>query len=166
MDSLIDTFHIDWHLIIAQMINFAVVIFVLYRFAIKPLSKLMDERSAKIALGLSDAKRHKELLSETENEYKKIIAEAKKESQEIVSLAKKDAEKIRESLIEKASDDARKIIDNGKVELDREKEKIISDAKNELANMVVLGTEKILNEVMDEKLKSKVSESATKHFKS
>ena len=165
MDSLIDTFHIDWHLIIAQMINFGVVVFVLYRFAIKPLGKLMEERSAKISDGISDAKRHKEILSQTQEEYKKIISEARKESQEIVTLAKKDAEKIRESLIEKASEDARKIVDDGKKELDSEKEKIIIDAKREIANLVVQGTEKILDEVMDEKLKSRVTDSATKYFK-
>ena len=44
MDSLITTFHIDWKIVIAQVINFGIVFAVLYFFALKPLSKLMKER--------------------------------------------------------------------------------------------------------------------------
>lgn len=164
MDALIDTFHIDWKLIIAQMVNFAIVIIVLYKFAIKPLGKLMDERSIKIASGLTDAKKHKELLSETESEYKKVIAEARKESQVLVSEAKKDAERVREDLIVKATLDSQKLIENGRMELEAEKAKMISDAKKELANLVVSSAEKILGTVMDEKLKSKISDEAVKEF--
>lgn len=164
MDALIDTFHIDWKLIIAQMVNFAIVIIVLYKFAIKPLGKLMDERSVKIASGLTDAKKHKELLSETEAEYKKVIAEARKESQILVSEAKNDAERVREELIVKATLDSQKLVENGRMELEAEKAKMIGEAKKELANLVVSSAEKILGDVMDEKLKSKISEGAVKDF--
>ena len=56
MESIISTFHIDWKIIIAQMINFVIVFVVLYIFALKPLSKLMKERGEKIAKGIDDAK--------------------------------------------------------------------------------------------------------------
>ena len=62
MDSIISTFHIDWKIIIAQMINFGVVFVVLYIFALKPLSKLMTERGEKIETGISDAKKSSKLL--------------------------------------------------------------------------------------------------------
>ena len=55
MDSIISTFHIDWKIIIAQAINFVIVFAVLYFYALKPLSKLMKERSEKISQGLDDA---------------------------------------------------------------------------------------------------------------
>ncbi len=47
MESIISTFHIDWKIIIAQAVNFAVVFIVLYIFALKPLSKLMAEEVRK-----------------------------------------------------------------------------------------------------------------------
>jgi len=162
MDLLIDTFHIDWRLIIAQMVNFAIVIIVLYKFAIKPLGKLMNERSEKIAGGLTDAKKHKELLSETETEYKKVIAEARKESQELIGIAKKDAEKVRVALIEKADEDAKKIVESGKAELLAEKSKMLTDARRELAGLVIASTEKVLGSVVDAELKAKIVTSANK----
>ncbi len=48
MESLIETFHLDIKLIIAQAFNFAIVAFVIYFFALKPIFKLMDKRSNKI----------------------------------------------------------------------------------------------------------------------
>lgn len=162
MDSLIDTFHIDWKLIIAQMVNFGIVIIVLYKFAIKPLGKLMDERSAKIAGGLTDAKKHKELLADTEAEYKKVIADARKESQELIATAKRDAESVREELIAKAKSDAEKTVQNGKDELEAEKLKMLSDARKELASLVVSSTEKVLGSVVDANLKAKITEAVAK----
>ena len=47
MESIISTFHIDWKIIITQMINISIVFFVLYIYAIKPLFKMMEERSEK-----------------------------------------------------------------------------------------------------------------------
>ena len=67
MESIISTFHIDWKIIIAQVINFAIVFVVLYIFALKPLSKLMKERSEKIAKGIDDAKTNAKLLDEIES---------------------------------------------------------------------------------------------------
>lgn len=164
MDSLIDTFHIDLHLIIAQMVNFAIVIFVLYKFAIKPMRKLMAERSAKIAAGLGDAKKHAELVKGAEDDYKKALAEARKEAGEIVTSAKRDAEKVREDLIAKANDDAKKVVEGGKKELEAEKEKMLADAKRELASLVVTSTEKVLGNVVDEHLKTKIAASAAKEL--
>ena len=69
MDSLISTFHIDWHLIVAQAVNFAIVFAVLYWFALKPLGKLMEERKETIEKGLADAKSNAQLLANTEKEY-------------------------------------------------------------------------------------------------
>lgn len=162
MDTLIKTFHIDWRLIIAQMVNFAIVIFVLYRFAIKPLGKLMQERNTKIISGLTDAKKHKELLDATEVEYKKIIAEARKESQELVAIAKKDAESIRTELVNQAQQDAKKLLESGKVELEAEKMKMISDAKKELGGLVAHATQKVLGNVVDSELQEKIARESSK----
>ena len=62
MEELIQTFHIDWKLLIAQLINFAIVLFVLWKFAIKPLSKTMDKRTNDIEKSIDDAKKIEENL--------------------------------------------------------------------------------------------------------
>ena len=77
MQSIISTFHIDWKIIIAQAVNFAVVFVVLYIFALKPLNKLMSERSDKIKKGMNDAKANAALLEETKKLSDEILIKSK-----------------------------------------------------------------------------------------
>src|SRR3989338_11505630 len=102
MDSLISTFHIDWKIIIAQLINFGIVIAVLYFFALKPLKKLMSERSQKIEGGITDAKTNAELLKATKAEYDKVIANARIEATALFNEGKREAETKRTEMLEKA----------------------------------------------------------------
>src|ERR1700759_5723318 len=101
MDSLISTFHIDWHLIVAQAINFVIVIAVLYFFALKPLKKLMDERGKTIASGLDNAKRQEELVKAQQAEYDAALAQARIEASNMMKAAKKDQDAYRAAEMEK-----------------------------------------------------------------
>ena len=73
MDSFIETFHIDLKIIISQVINFVIVLFVLQYLALKPLKKLMSERTMRINKGLEDATTNEELLNNTKTEYEEIF---------------------------------------------------------------------------------------------
>lgn len=155
MDSFIETFHIDWKIIIAQAINFVIVLFVLYFLLIKPLKKMMGERTKKIEGGLNDAKINAELLSKTKNEYAEILSKAKIEANEIFQEGKKEAETKKALMIENAKKEVDNMIINGKKILESEKAKIIEEAKGEIVSLVVLATEKLLESHADEKFDSK-----------
>ena len=81
MDELIKTFYIDWKLLIAQLVNFGIVLWVLYKFAIKPLSKTMDARTEEIEKSLEDAKKIEASLAQTETERQDKLDAAKKNTQ-------------------------------------------------------------------------------------
>lgn len=146
MDSLITTFHIDWKIIIAQAINFVIVFLVLYFFAIKPLKKMMAERSEKISKGLTDATSNAEVLQNTKKEYDDMIVKARTEADVIFKQAKKDAEVKKAEMIEKAKGEVDTMIASGKKSLEIEKIKMVEDAKKELAILVIKATEKVLEE--------------------
>ena len=164
MDSLIATFHIDWKIIIAQMVNFAIVFFVLYRFAIKPLSKLMSERQSEIKKGLDDAEQNKKILEDTQKSYDDALAQARKEGTAIIAEAKKEASKKKDELIKIAENDVAIMLKNGKSALDSEKQKMITDAKKELASLIVMSTEKVLSGVVDKDMKEKISTATIKEI--
>ena len=162
MDSLISTFHIDWHIIIAQLVNFAVVFAVLYYFALKPLKKLMDERSATISGGLDNAKKQEELLKAQQTEYDAVLAKARVEAQNIMKDVKKDAEQKRAQILAMAQDESKAIFENGKKQLGDEKMKMLDDAKKELVTLVVSATSKVLGEYVGEKIEAKLVEDSIK----
>ena len=162
MDSIVSTFHIDWHLIVAQVINFAVVFFVLYYFALKPLKKLMDERSATISGGLDNAKKQEELLQAQQTEYDAVLSKARAEAQNIMKDVKKDAETKRAQILATAQDESKAIFENGKKQLSDEKAKIMDEAKKELVNLVVSATGKVLGDNIGEKIETKLVEDSIK----
>jgi len=146
MDSFIATFHIDWKIIVAQAINFVVVLAVLYFLALKPLKKLMRERSERIAKGLDDAKHNATLLAATQKEYDDVLAKARIEAHEIFQQGKIDAQAKRDEMMEEAKKDVETMIANGKKTLESEKVKMVEEAKKEIVALVVKATEKLLED--------------------
>jgi len=144
MDSFIETFHIDWKIIIAQAINFAVVLFVVYFLLVKPLKKMMQNRTKTIEDGISDAKLNKETLEKTKKEYDEVIAKAKSEAYELFQEGKKEAEEKKNKILEEASKEVENMIASGKKVLEGEKSRMIEEAKAEIVSLVVKATEKLL----------------------
>ena len=151
MDSLIETFHIDIKLLIAQIINFAIVISVLYFFALKPLMKTMDERGKKIEKSLSDAEKIDAKLEKTDLEYKKVIINAKKDANGIIEKAQEQAESKKAQMIIRAKEEIGQIINAEKAKIQQEKAVVLKEIKSEVANLVVASVEKILDKKIDSK---------------
>mgnify|MGYP001569777196 CR=1 FL=1 len=149
MDSIISTFHIDWKIIIAQAINFAVVFVVLYIFALKPLGKLMVERTEKIAKGINDAKSNAVMLEKTKKEYEEILSRARAEANKVFQDGKKEAEAKKILMLEDAKNQVASIIQNGKKTLEVEKAKTVEEARKEIVNLAMLAAEKILSNKQD-----------------
>ena len=162
MDSLISTFHLDWKLMVAQAVNFAIVIIVLYFAALKPLKKLMDERGATIQSGLDNAKKQEALLAAQQAEYDAKLSEARTEAANMMKEVKKDAEAKRNELIEKAQADVTATIAAGKAQLAADKAKMLEDAKKELVALVMNATEKVLGTAVTEKVETKLVEDSIK----
>jgi len=151
MENLIETFHIDWRLFIAQLINFVIVFSVLYWFAFKPLAKVMAERSDKIAKSLDDAKKVEEKLAETQEEFNKVISEAKKQANSILEKAGSDAEVRRQAELKRAKEEIGAIINQEKQKMQTEKAATLKEIKKEVADLVIIAVEKVIGEKMDEK---------------
>ena len=149
MESIISTFHIDWKIIVAQAVNFAVVFVVLYIFALKPLSKLMAERSEKISKGIDDAKTNAKLLDETRAEYDAALVKARSEANKIFQDGKKEAEVKKAVMLEDAKKEVALVIENGKKILESEKIKMVEEAKKEIVALAILTTEKLISGKID-----------------
>ncbi len=151
MEKLIETFYIDWKLLIAQGVNFLIVLAVLYYYGIRPLMKLMHDRSQRIDEGLKNAEIIEENLKKAEVEKQKEIKKGRKEGQRIILEAEKEVEEIRRQKIEKTKKETEKIVTEAKVEIHNERQKMMHEVKGELADLVLLASGKIANQTIDEK---------------
>lgn len=149
MDQLIETFHIDWKLLIAQIVNFAIVLGVLYFFALKPLMKVMNKRSSDIEESLENAKKVEQQLRDAELKKDQIVTEAKKEAQIIAANASKEADKLREEKLHRTREEMEKLTERAKQEIQNEKELMLKDAKSELADLIVTASTKVIGKEVD-----------------
>jgi F-type H+-transporting ATPase subunit b len=148
MESLVSIFHIDFKLFLAQLINFAIIFFVLYKFAFKPIAKIMQERTTTIEKSLADAKEVEQKLTETNVEQTRILNEAKKDALAIVEKADQSAEANKQKLIEKTKVEVAAIIAGEKAKIAQEKEESLQELKQEIAGLVILAVEKVIKEKM------------------
>ena len=149
MEELIKTFHIDWTLILAQLVNFAIVLFVLKKYAYGPMLKLMNERTEKIEKGIKDAENAGNKLKEIEEKEKAVLVEAKKAAQEIVAKAEEMAVKNKEEIVAQAKAQAEKILSDSAKKIELEKNQMMAEVKGQIAELVVAATGKIIDEKMD-----------------
>lgn len=156
MSELLSSLGLNIKLFIPQIINFCIVLFVLYRFAYKPVLKMLDERTTKIEKGLADAEESQKKLEDIVRKEKEVIIEAKKQAKDIIEKAQGQAQAQREELIALAKDESQKLIAKAQKSIEEEKNKMVSEAKKEIASLVVFAVEKIISQKVDHNIDAKI----------
>ena len=153
---------IDWKLLIAQIVNFLILLILLSKFLYKPIVKMLDNRSDKIEAGLKAAEKSQQDLKKADVESEKIREKAYKEANEILAGAKTEASEEAKKIVVKAEAQAEEIRKYAAEEALSSKDKAMKDAKGELSNLVTLALGKIIGEQISESDKEKMTEKAIK----
>ncbi len=140
---------IDWKLLLAQVINFAILLWVLKRFAYKPMLDMMDARTKRIEKGLSDADQAGKKLAEIEAKEKEVLAEARAEAKRTIAEAEASAQKRDAVRLGETEAQVKRLLTEAEQKIAEDRSKMLADAKGELAETVVLAVEKILKEKVD-----------------
>ncbi len=147
--GILDNLGIDFGLFAAQLVNFLVVLLVLWRFAYKPLIRLMNERTEKIEGGLKLAKEMESRIAALEQEKAVVIKNARDDAKGIIERAEAAAQDRQNKATAKAKEEVEKVVAAGKAQLSADKDKMMSEAKNELASLVVRAAEKVAKDSID-----------------
>jgi F-type H+-transporting ATPase subunit b len=148
MDALANL-GIDGKLFLAQAINFLILLFILRRYAYKPMLDFLAERTERIDKGLKDAEAAQVKLSEMEEKEKEVLMAARNEAKAIVVAAEESAKKRDSERLAETEAKTKKFLEDAQAKIEEEKQRILSEAKQEIAVMVVSGVEKILKEKVD-----------------
>lgn len=163
MEELVKTFHIDINLMIAQFVNFTIVLLVLYKFAYKPVLKTLNSRTQKIEKGLKDSEEASRKLTEITEKEKFVLADAKKEAQEIIKNAEEQAKANAMSIVLESRNQGEKLVANAKKQIEDEKNKMMAEIKKEVAELVVAATGKVIGEKMDGEKDRELIENSLNH---
>jgi F-type H+-transporting ATPase subunit b len=130
---------------IAQLINFAIVFFVLKKFAYKPILNLLDARKKKIEDGLAFAQKAKDELASIEVIKGEEIAKAKKEGVEIVKASEVSATKVRDEIVAGGEIEKQKLIATGKALLGEQKVRMEKGVYEHAVSLVEAALGKVLS---------------------
>lgn len=146
MDQLFEAFGIDWKLLIAQAVNFGVLLVVLWLVLYKPVMKTLDERQQKIAKGVEDAERAAEKLKGADTEAAHIVAKADTEASTIVSSARESAGAEKARLLKEAETRAAQIAKDAEARASETAAKALRESEKEIARLAVLAAGKALQD--------------------
>lgn len=144
--------------VIFAIINFLILVAILYKFLYGPLTKAMDSRKQGIKEALDAADLAQKEAETTRMGLKEEIQNARLEADKILAAAKKSGDLLRSDMQKKAEEEAKGIIDKARAEITYEKEAALNEIKKEVAGLAVDIATKILQEEMDADLQKKISD--------
>ena len=127
-----------------MLIIFAIVLFVLRKFAWIPILNALSEREESIATALNSAEAARKEVEGLKADNDKIIAEARKEKDIILKEARDIKDKIVAEAKEKASLEGQKSIEQARQQIEAEKTAAISEIKKQVAELSVSIAEKVI----------------------
>ena len=146
--GLLQNLGVDGPKLIAQLINFAIVLFVLWRFAYKPVFEMLETRRKTIAESMDNAEKIKTELTETQAERDKVLAEANQKAQEMIADAKEAAKQVGEAEGQKAVKQAEEIIRKAREATEADRDSMMAELKAEIGRLVVDTTAKVSGKVL------------------
>ncbi len=137
---------VNAELFLAQLLNFSILLLVLWRFAYKPLLKIMDARTEKIEAGLKNAEEAKLLRKRASSEHAQALAEARGEVQVMLEKAREDAQVVHERSMTETRAEIEKQIEGARERLELERQTMMKTMKKDVVHLVVQVSEQVLGE--------------------
>src|SRR3990167_6374813 len=153
-------FGIEPTLLIAQIINFGIILFVLKKFFYKPITKMLDARRATIDQSLKNAEEIETKLAQTEERSAKIIADSQQKAEQLLEDAKKGAETIANTAMEEAKKTQEEMMQKALEQIAAEKETMKKEVEEETLALVVDVTQKVLGRTMKNSEKAELTKKA------
>lgn len=151
--------------LLAQVINFLILFFLLSKFLYQPILKMLDERRARIKASLEKEKEIAKTLAQLEEMRLAKKEDARKEAQAIISQAKEIIEKEKREVKEKVGDTIREAKEQAREEFKKEKEALIAQFREQIAELVLLTTKQVLKASLGKEEQKKINQNVLKEIK-
>ena len=136
--------------VIVELITFLVMLAILARWVYPEIVRLAEARQRAVAEQLAQAEKARKEAEARLEEAKQKLDEARRTAQQVVDQATKTGEQVRQDLKTKAEEDARRIGENARKEIEAERSRALQSARDEVADLVVVATQKVIGESLDD----------------
>ena len=137
--------------LIFQILNFTIMVILLYAWAYKPIIGALEKRKQKIAQGMEDARVAAEARANAEAEAKQIIAQAQAEASQKVRESSDRADAAGRDILAQAEADAAKVRQAALADAQHDRDRILADLRGQVAALALAAAQKLVGEALDEK---------------
>lgn len=162
--NFFDQFGIQPILLLAQAVNFLILLFLLNKFLYKPILKILDERRATIAKSLEDANQITIELQKTAQDREHKLQKAMEEARELINDAKIQSIQIISNAKDQATVEVETMIAQAKADINTEHQKMQQSMRSEIAGLVFASLEKIITTEIPSSQKLKLTQKIIKEF--
>jgi F-type H+-transporting ATPase subunit b len=164
LEQIARMFGVDWQHLIAQIISFGIVCFVLYRFAYRPVLATLEKRRQQIAEGLSNAEHIKAELARTEAQRQEKMAEVNAQASKMIEEARAAAKRVQEQETQKAIAAAEQILVKARETSERDHDRMLAELKRELGRLVVQTAATVTGKILTPDDQRRLAEEAAKQL--
>jgi F-type H+-transporting ATPase subunit b len=163
-EGIAATFGVDWPHLLAQIASFCIVCFILYRFAYRPVLKMLEVRRQQIAQGLANAEQIKAELAKTEAQRQEVIAQANLEANKLIDEARAAASRLREQETQKAIAAAEQIVAKAREAAAQDYARMLADLKREVGGLVVQTAAAVVGKILTPEDQRRLAEETAKEL--
>ena len=158
IEQIARTFGVDWPHLIAQMISFGIVCFLLYRFAYGPVLRMLADRRRLIAESLANADKVKAELARTETQRQEVMAQANAQATQFIEEARAAADVLLKKETKKAIAAAEEIIVKAHQAAAQDHARMLAELKQEVGRLVVQTTSAVTGKILTKEDQRRLAE--------
>ena len=161
-EQIARTFGVDWSHLTAQIISFLIVCALLYRFAYRPVLKMLEDRRQQIALGLANAEKINAELAQTAAQRQEVLSEANAQATRLIEEGHLAAARVREQETQKAIAEAEQIIVKSREAAAQDYARMLAELKREVGRLVVNTTAVVTGKILTPEDQRRLAEQTVK----
>jgi F-type H+-transporting ATPase subunit b len=163
-EGIAGTFGVNWPHLLAQIVSFCIVCFILYRFAYRPVLKMLEVRRQQIAQGLANAEQIKAELARTEGQRQEVMTQANVQAKNLIEEARGAASRLQEQETQKAIAAAEEIMAKAREAAAQDYARMLAELKREVGRLVVQATATVVGKILTPEDQRRLAEETVKEL--
>jgi F-type H+-transporting ATPase subunit b len=146
---MLETLGIHFPSLAIYLVNFLLVLVLLYLFAYKPILRLMDQRADRIRESLDAAERARQDAASSQEAIQHEITEARREGQRIMDQTREASERFRTEEMGKARQEAEAFVERAKADIQRERDNALEEVRASFGDLAITAAERVIRRSLD-----------------
>ena len=143
-------------LMVWTLVIFVILLFILSRYAFRPLTKAVAEREAALEAAIAGAKRDREEAARLLEEQRAGVAKAHADAQALIAEGRAVGERIRAEMLEETRRQQDELLARARQEIEREKERAVQQLRAEAVDLALAGAAKVIEKNLDDQTNRKL----------